>query len=90
VDDPVPPEVLHCSAFRHLIEAPMIDDPIEVVRSGECGRLLRRRRRLSEADRAQSPAWRWAAAQFACYLSTERVDRRPRLSSVALLPGAVN
>ena len=52
----------------------MTDDPVEVVQCGRCGKVLRRRRRLSEVERAQALAWRWAAAQFARDPSIERVE----------------
>jgi len=57
----------------------MTDDPIEEVWCKGCGRLLRRRRRLSEIERAQALAWRWAAAQFARDPSIEPVERRRKL-----------
>lgn len=79
MDDLVPPEVLPCPACRRLTPAPMTDDPIEVVRCSGCGKLLRRRRRLTEAERAQALAWRWAAAQFARDPSIEQAERHRKL-----------
>jgi len=79
MDDLVPPEVLPCPACRHLTEAPMTDDHVEVVRCAGCGKVLRRRRRLSDVERAQALAWRWAAAQFARDPSIERLERRRKL-----------
>jgi hypothetical protein len=63
--DEVPPEVLPCPECRQVTEAPSTDDEVEVVRCQGCGKLLRRRPRLSESQRAQALEWRWAAAQFA-------------------------
>jgi len=57
----------------------MTDNPVEVVRCGGCGKVLRRRRRLSDVERAQALAWRWAAAQFARDPSIERLERRRKL-----------
>jgi hypothetical protein len=79
MDDLVPPEVLPCPACRRLTEAPMTDDATEVVRCSGCGKLLRRRPRLTEAERAQALAWRWAAAQFAADPSIEEAERRRKL-----------
>jgi hypothetical protein len=79
MDDFVLPEVLPCPACRHLTEAPATDDAVEVVRCSGCGKLLRHRRRLTEAERAQALAWRWAAAQFGRDPSIEQVERRRKL-----------
>jgi hypothetical protein len=57
----------------------MTDDPVEEVRCHGCGKLLRRRPRLSEAERAQALAWRWAAAHFARDPSIDRAERRRKL-----------
>lgn len=78
-DDLVPPEVLPCPACRHLNEAPETDDSVEVVRCAKCGKLLRRRPRLSEASRAHALAWRWAAAQLAKERSVAILQRRRKL-----------
>ena len=78
-DDLVPAEVLPCPACHHLNEAPVTDDPVEVVRCAECGKLLRRRPRLSDGARAQALAWRWAAAQFANDRSVRILERRRKL-----------
>jgi hypothetical protein len=71
--------VLPCPACHHLNEAPETDDPVEVVRCTECGKLLRRRPRLSEAARAHALAWRWAAAQLANEQSVAILQRRRKL-----------
>jgi len=75
----VPPEALPCPHCRRLTEAPLTDDPVEVVRCQGCGKLLRRRPRLSETERAQALAWRWAAAQFARHPAVGSYERRRKL-----------
>jgi hypothetical protein len=79
VDDLVPPEVLPCPACRHLTEAPLTDEAVEEVRCDGCGKLLRRRPRLSEVERAQALAWRWAAAELAKDPSIRLYERRRKL-----------
>jgi hypothetical protein len=77
--DEVPPEVLPCPDCRQVTEAPSTNAAVEVVRCKGCGKLLRRRPRLSEPERAQALAWRWAAAQFARHPNIGVYERRRKL-----------
>jgi hypothetical protein len=79
LDHLVAPEVLPCPKCRHVTKAPMTDGRTEEVRCGGCGKLLRRRPRLTDTQRAQALAWRWAAAQFAQDSSIRAYEGRRKL-----------
>jgi hypothetical protein len=79
MDELVAPEVLPCPQCRQLTEAPLTDDAVEVVQCQGCGKLLRRRPQLSDAQRAQALAWRWAAARFAKDEHIAMSERRRKL-----------
>jgi hypothetical protein len=79
LDHLVPPEVLPCPKCHHVTEAPTTADRTEEVRCGGCGKLLRRRPQLTDMQRAQALAWRWAAAQFAQDSSIRYYQRHRKL-----------
>ena len=79
VDEVVPPEVLPCPACRRETAAPFTGDAVEVVKCEGCGKLLRRRPRLTEAERAQALACRWAAEQFEGHPSIRTIEHRRKL-----------
>jgi hypothetical protein len=59
-----------------ITEAPAADEPVEVVHCRGCGKLLRRRPRLTERQHAEALALRWAAEQLESDSTVVMVQRR--------------
>lgn len=62
----------------------MTDDPVEVARCVGCGKLLRRRRRLTTEEAGTGAGLALRGGQFARDPSIDRADRRRKLRGVLI------
>ena len=57
-------ELLPCPSCMGLTRAPLVQQGVEVVHWEGCGKLLRRRRALTNEQRVRALALQWAAPQI--------------------------